>query len=92
MISGGGNAVNLKLVRFGPALRWMLYEAMDSGLLVEPFKVGKWEAAMHTPSMNWFWKLFEAIPFRRLSYSTDVSEHTERRWVLFYLFLKSKYT
>ena len=76
--SGGGNATNLKLNRFGPPLRWMLYEAMDSGLLVKPFKIGAWKAAEHHPSMTWVWKVLECLPLTRLSYDADPDERTIR--------------
>ncbi|KAL0960442.1 hypothetical protein HGRIS_005485 [Hohenbuehelia grisea] len=31
---GGGNTENMKLDKFGPALRWMIYEAIDKGLKI----------------------------------------------------------
>ncbi|KAE9400691.1 WD40 repeat-like protein [Gymnopus androsaceus JB14] len=35
---GGGNAVNKGLNSYGPALRWMIHEAILAGLHVEPFQ------------------------------------------------------
>lgn len=75
--SGGGNVYNLELERFGPALRWMLYEAMEFGLQVKPFQVGRWEAAVHNPSMGGFWRVLEYIPIPRLSYNGDRGDETE---------------
>src|SRR5262249_43979292 len=70
--SGGGNDEDLELDRFGPALRWMSYEAIHYGLKIEdrPFK---WLTTKPTPSMNWWWKLFEYLPFTRLSYENEDS-------------------
>ena len=72
--SGGGNTANLELNGFGPPLRWMLYEAMDSGLHVKPFKIGEWKSAEHNPSMTWVWKVLECLPLTRLTYETDTKE------------------
>ncbi|KAE9400707.1 WD40 repeat-like protein [Gymnopus androsaceus JB14] len=38
---GGGNAINKGLNSYGPALRWMIHEAILAGLHVEPLKVKK---------------------------------------------------
>ncbi|KAE9400694.1 WD40 repeat-like protein [Gymnopus androsaceus JB14] len=38
---GGGNTVNKGLNSYGPALRWMIHEAILAGLHVEPLKVKK---------------------------------------------------
>jgi hypothetical protein len=65
--SGGGNVVNMELSKFGPALRWMTYEAITHGLLIEPF-TGIWKQASYTESMKGIWKLLEFLPLRQLSY------------------------
>ncbi|KIP01126.1 hypothetical protein PHLGIDRAFT_58387, partial [Phlebiopsis gigantea 11061_1 CR5-6] len=64
---GGGNSVNINLELFGPPLRWMLYEALEHGLRVEPYQ-GGWSSPEHHPSMTKVWKVFEAYPWKRLSY------------------------
>jgi hypothetical protein len=65
--SGGGNMPNLELNRFGPALRWMTYEAISGGLRMLPF-TEKWEEPKRNESLVGFWKLLERFPFGRLSY------------------------
>jgi hypothetical protein len=72
-VSGGGNVKNLKLNRFGPALRWMTYEAITAGLRMKPFENKKWKDIKPNDSLNWFWHILECIPFPRLSY--DDEEH-----------------
>lgn len=81
-ISGGGNTENLKSDGFGPPLRWILYEAMDFGLRVKPFKGAKWKPSEHHPSLVGVWKLLEYYPFRRLSYNTADEKDNEDccRW------------
>ncbi|KAJ6599273.1 hypothetical protein DFH09DRAFT_902966 [Mycena vulgaris] len=66
---GGGNAPNPDNTLFGPALRWMTYEAITFGLAMQPHQ-GEWSRIPRHPSMTWFWKLFEygPIPIPRLSY------------------------
>lgn len=78
LLSGGGNVDNLDVDRFGPPLRWMLYEAINAGLHSKPFQTAKWADAEHTPSMTGIWKVFEYIPIKRLSYKrTHDGGHTE---------------
>ncbi|KIP02123.1 hypothetical protein PHLGIDRAFT_122743 [Phlebiopsis gigantea 11061_1 CR5-6] len=79
---GGGNTENLKSDGFGPPLRWILYEAMDFGLRVKPFKGAKWKPSEHHPSLVGVWKLLEYYPFRRLSYNTADEKDNEDccRW------------
>jgi hypothetical protein len=67
LISGGGNMPNLDLNRFGPALRWMTYEAINSGLRTLPF-TERWEEPRLNESLAGFWKVLEYVPFGRLSY------------------------
>lgn len=68
----------MELKKFGPALRWMTYEAITHGILMEPF-IGKWNQASYTESMTGIWKLLEALPIRRLTYKDKDS--TTRRSV-----------
>ena len=79
MFSGGGNSENIDLVKFGPALRWMLYEAMEHGLRIERFQ-GGWGPPGHTPSMTPVWWLLEILPLRRLSYAGTRRDSTRRWW------------
>ena len=62
----------MDLNKFGPSLRWMTYEAMNSGLQMKPF-TEKWEEPKLNESLTGFWTFFEFIPFRRLSYKTEES-------------------
>ena len=67
---GGGNVLNPDLNRSGVPLLWMSYEAISAGLLMEPSNVEwKWEqfGDVHE-SLTSVWKLFEYLPFNRLSY------------------------
>ncbi|EIN07755.1 hypothetical protein PUNSTDRAFT_34256, partial [Punctularia strigosozonata HHB-11173 SS5] len=59
--------LNLDLDKFGPALRWMSYEALREGLLMIDFQ-GNWQQLKPTSSMRWYWKILESLPFKRLSY------------------------
>ncbi|EIN03656.1 hypothetical protein PUNSTDRAFT_139370 [Punctularia strigosozonata HHB-11173 SS5] len=75
---GGGSNVNLDLDQFGPALRWMSYEASRAGLRTENFQ-GNWKQVKPTDSMNWFWRMLEWFPLKHLSYDPNRDrEHT--RW------------
>lgn len=76
LFSGGGNVYNLRAEGFGPALRWMLYEAIDFGLSVRPSQIGQWKGPAHHPSMNRFWKAIEYIPIPRLSYGEGKGDRT----------------
>ncbi|KAJ8508158.1 hypothetical protein ONZ45_g9551 [Pleurotus djamor] len=75
---GGGNIKNEKLRNFGPALRWMTYEAMALGLRIEPFD-GSWTALPLTKSLTTIWRIFEVVPFPSLTYkdanSTSARPH-----------------
>jgi hypothetical protein len=73
---------NLELDRFGPALRWMSYEAIVHGLQMNHFQ-GKWQQPDYKSSMTGVWKLFEYVPFKRLSYNLEQSNPNKeitRRW------------
>ncbi|KAF7333696.1 WD40 repeat-like protein [Mycena venus] len=71
---GGGNAENADNRSFGPALRWMTYEAIQCGLKMKTYE-GKWSPIDQRDSMTGFWILFECIPvlISRLSYRDDSS-------------------
>ena len=71
-LSGGGNVTNMDLDKFGPALRWMTYEAISSGLRMSPF-TKQWEEPKFNESLTGIWKAVEYIPFRRLSYQDQES-------------------
>ena len=73
--SGGGNTDNIKLNLYGPALRWMLYEALQYGVRVE-LSIKGWSPPEHKPSMTRFWRILEVYPFRRLTYKD--ADSTER--------------
>ena len=61
----------------------MLYEALQYGLKVK-VNVKGWGSPEHKPSMNWFWRILDLYPFRRLTYKD--SDSTER-WYVPTLFL-----
>jgi hypothetical protein len=67
---GGGNVLNPDLDRSGAPLLWMSYEAISAGLLMKPSNVEwKWEQFGDVnESLTGVWKLFEYLPFKRLSY------------------------
>ncbi|KIJ34082.1 hypothetical protein M422DRAFT_233549, partial [Sphaerobolus stellatus SS14] len=67
---------NMKLDHFGPALRWMSYEAVHHGLRIQPHR-GEWESIPPNPSLTFVWKIIEVLPLRRLSYKDK--ETTTRR-------------
>ncbi|THU84854.1 hypothetical protein K435DRAFT_686688, partial [Dendrothele bispora CBS 962.96] len=67
---GGGNDYNLKSDHFGPALRWMSYEAISWGLKMGSYH-GEWKPIRLNESLNGFWKVLEFLPFRRLSYQDE---------------------
>ena len=69
LFSGGGNIPNPESTLFGPALRWMSYEAISCGLKMQPH-LGEWSPITDNVSMNFFWKILEYIPLSRLSYQT----------------------
>ena len=73
--SGGGNTDNIKLDHYGPALRWMLYEALQYGVRINLSPKG-WSPPEHKPSMTRFWRILEVYPFRRLTYKD--ADSTER--------------
>ncbi|KAE9399686.1 WD40 repeat-like protein [Gymnopus androsaceus JB14] len=83
---GGGNTVNKDLKSYGPALRWMIHEAILAGLGVEPFKVKNMgcgekkepDVEKVKPTINEslkrVWWIFEFLPIKHLSYKD--SKHT----------------
>ncbi|EJD37496.1 WD40 repeat-like protein [Auricularia subglabra TFB-10046 SS5] len=71
---GGGSTANTSLNKFGPALRWMSWEATLAGLkLVET--PDSWEAIGVSKSMTMVWRIVECLPIKRLSYPRH-----EPRW------------
>ncbi|KAJ8514716.1 hypothetical protein ONZ45_g7778 [Pleurotus djamor] len=64
---GGGNVTNEDLSNFGPALRWMTYEAMTYGLRMNPYE-GQWTTVVSKPSLTGVWHFLELLPFPCLSY------------------------
>ncbi|KAE9395537.1 hypothetical protein BT96DRAFT_1043653 [Gymnopus androsaceus JB14] len=77
---GGGNTVNKGLNSYGPALRWMIHEAILAGLHVEPLKLNIEKVNSTTnESLTGFWWIFEGFPIRRLSYKD--SKDTTHRYV-----------
>ena len=77
MSRGGGNVLNDDLDRRHPAFLWMSYEAISAGLKLNPTNVEwKWdELGQVHESLTFVWKLFEYLPFKRLSYK-DAESHT----------------
>ncbi|KAJ8521312.1 hypothetical protein ONZ45_g1992 [Pleurotus djamor] len=65
---GGGNTLNEDLKNFGPALRWMTYEAIMYGLRIKAYE-GIWEPPQLTESLKGFWNVLELLPFPCLSYA-----------------------
>ena len=65
--SGGGNTENTSLDHFGPALRWMTYQAIVAELLIERFK-GEWKTLESHSSMTFIWRLIECFPMRQPIY------------------------
>lgn len=65
--SGGGNISNEDLKNFGPALRWMTYEAMALGLRIEPYE-GSWTDLELTKSLTAVWRILEIFPLPSLTY------------------------
>ncbi|KAJ2929052.1 hypothetical protein H1R20_g8048, partial [Candolleomyces eurysporus] len=68
---GGGNAANARMDRSRPPMRWMALQAAELGL-----RIGKFERELLSTeqiefkeSLTWIWKLFEILPFRRLTFS-----------------------
>lgn len=64
---GGGAVNNEHLSRFGPALRWMSFEALLAGIKLSPGPLN-WTVTMQTNSMTAIWVPMELFPIKRLSY------------------------
>ncbi|KAL4252532.1 hypothetical protein AB1N83_013708 [Pleurotus pulmonarius] len=69
---GGGSTDNSNLDSFGPALRWMTYEAMEHGLRMRPFS-GEWLNPEPQTSLKGLWYILELLPIRRPSYKHGLS-------------------
>ena len=67
---GGGNVPNPYMNRSGVPLLWMSYEAISAGLLMKPLNVEwTWNVFGNVnESLKGVWRLFEYLPFKRLSY------------------------
>ncbi|KAJ2935963.1 hypothetical protein H1R20_g1129, partial [Candolleomyces eurysporus] len=78
---GGGNAINAKMDRSRPPLRWMASQAAELGLRIGVFKreLGKNEQIEFQESLTGFWHLFELLPFQRLTFSRTRTNSTTRR-------------
>ena len=73
LCSGGGNERNEDLNNATVPVLWMANEARFAGLRLHPSKV-QWswdelEKSRPKESLNFIWRIFEVLPFRRLSYS-----------------------
>jgi hypothetical protein len=77
-LSGGGNVDNIDLDKFGPALRWMTYEAVNGGLRMMPFDK-EWVEYKSSESLTLGWRILEILPLGRLTYKTE--EGVTRRYV-----------
>jgi hypothetical protein len=79
MGSGGGNQLNVNLKLGKTSGLWMSYEAISSGLQMRPTKVDwDWQNLGNVKeSLTPVWRIFEWIPFKRLSYK-DSSSTTYR--------------
>jgi hypothetical protein len=71
-LSGGGNIDNIELDKFGPALRWMTYEAINNGLRMKPFEK-QWSEYKSSESLTLGWKMLEILPLGRLTYKSEES-------------------
>ncbi|KIM36837.1 hypothetical protein M413DRAFT_285325 [Hebeloma cylindrosporum] len=72
---GGGNQANLDLDLGGTPFLWMSFEAVSCGLRLRPTKV-EWNLEhLHDvkESLTGVWKIFEWMPFKRLSYKDESS-------------------
>jgi hypothetical protein len=78
-LSGGGNIDNIDLDKFGPALRWMTYEAINNGLRVKTVDK-QWGEYKSSESLTLGWKILEILPLGRLTYEKE--ESVTRRYVL----------
>ncbi|KAF7424922.1 hypothetical protein PC9H_010233 [Pleurotus ostreatus] len=69
---GGWSTLNKELDSFGPALRWMTYEAMNNGLRMHQHTKG-WAPLTPSVSLVGFWHIFEYLPLHRPSYKRGTS-------------------
>ena len=79
--SGGGNKINNELNRADIPVLWMGNEALRAGLRMKPSRVD-WEwkelqSRQFSDSLRSVWRIFEYLPFKRLSYddSTKVTTY-----------------
>jgi hypothetical protein len=76
---GGGNTENLSLSQFGPALRWMLHEALDHGLRMT-LRQRDWKPFKPHYSMNPLYRALEYLPLTRLSYNQSPASSETHSW------------
>jgi hypothetical protein len=78
-LSGGGNMDIIGLNKFGPALRWMSYEAITSGLRTMTVSE-QWDEYQSSESLTLGWRILEILPLGRLTYEKE--ESVTHRYVL----------
>ncbi|KIP03890.1 hypothetical protein PHLGIDRAFT_76886 [Phlebiopsis gigantea 11061_1 CR5-6] len=66
-IGGGNTKTEHSILYASPPLRWMMYEAIEHDLRIEPYRAVQ-SPVEHHPSMTWTWGIFELFPWKRLSY------------------------
>lgn len=73
--SGGGSTSNTELNNAAVPVLWMGNEAMVAGLKLGQSRVvwdwDKLRETWPTESLSFVWRLFEILPFKRLSYVDD---------------------
>ncbi|KAG9093688.1 hypothetical protein FS749_013958 [Ceratobasidium sp. UAMH 11750] len=76
---GGGNTRNIQLNRGTESLVWMMNEAEDVGLKLDPKNLGDGVKRTHViPSLSGGWWILEVLPLTRLAYGTQ-GQHTVNR-------------
>ncbi|KZV83395.1 WD40 repeat-like protein [Exidia glandulosa HHB12029] len=67
-------------LKFGPALRWMSFEALLAGLRLKK-SPQTWDDPKATNSLSLFWRLIELLPMKRLTYNRIATSNTATsRW------------
>ncbi|KIP03889.1 hypothetical protein PHLGIDRAFT_218517 [Phlebiopsis gigantea 11061_1 CR5-6] len=78
-IGGGNTKTEHSILNAAPPLRWMMYEAIEHDLRIEPYRAVQ-SAVVHCPSMTAAWRILEVYPWRRLSYGQSAADLV--RWPL----------